>query len=184
VPTRARSSVPSPSPSSQIPERIHKDAFWCSSITFYRPDPAPFPLPSTTQTRCQHRKHENATPVLCSSCLGCPCPLPTIFYHPDVADTPNMKMRPQCHVLRVWGDITMYSIPGTMYQCHTSICWYRAFPEGTEHSRTSAQWYKQFRTVSKGLKWFRTVPEYIPKVGSIFLGSLASARYMAKIRNC
>src|SRR6266567_3563572 len=33
--------------------------------------------------RSRHPKHENATPVSRSSCLGCPCTLPTTFYHPD-----------------------------------------------------------------------------------------------------
>jgi len=31
----------------------------------------------------RHPKHENATPVSRSLCLGCPCTLPTTFYHPD-----------------------------------------------------------------------------------------------------
>ena len=52
-------------------------------------------------------------PSVAFSCQRWPCPLPTTFYHPDVADTPNMKTRPQCRVLRVWGVPAPFPLPST-----------------------------------------------------------------------
>ncbi len=129
MPLWARSSVPSPSPSSRIPEHVRVDAFWCSSITFYHPDTKN--ATTWSHSLCQgcfpHPRHENATPVSRFRVRDDPAPLPlpsttqTRRMRPyghilrvwDVADTPNMKMRPQCRVLRVWGVPAPFPLPST-----------------------------------------------------------------------
>ena len=60
----------------------------------------------------------------------------------------------------------MYSIPGTIYQCHTGICWYIVeFPEGTKHSQTSAQRYKAVQSSVQGSKTVPNSPEVYSQRG-------------------